>query len=239
MAEQLHAFEQAVASLSRYFVADQTLGESLHQVTELTMSALPQTDHVGITMMVDGRLTTSVFTHPQVPDIDQAQYRTGDGPCVDAYHTGHPHIISSTREPGRWQAFRDSAARHGVYSTMSLPLRIRGASIGALNLYSNAESSYGPADEHVGLLFATQAAFLLANAQAYWEARSLSENLEQAMASRATIEQAKGIIIGSMRCSAETAMQLLIRQSQAQNVKLRDIAAEIVGNATGPELPPG
>ena len=82
------------------------------------------------------------------------------------------------------------------------------------------------------MLFASQAAFLLANAQAYWDARTLSENLEQAMQSRAAIEQAKGIIMSSMRCTADEAINVLIRQSQDQNIKLRDLAAEIVRNAS-------
>jgi GAF domain-containing protein len=125
------SFEGAVAALTQYFVGNQTLAQSLHQVAELATRALPQTDHVGITMMVDGKLTTSIFTHPEVPEIDQAQYRTGDGPCIDAYRTGVPYFIDSTREPGRWQAFRDSADRHGVLSTMSLPMITHDGTIGA------------------------------------------------------------------------------------------------------------
>src|SRR5215204_4095548 len=122
MSDTRPPFEAAVAALTRYFVGNQTLGSSLHQVAELTMQALPQTEHVGVTLLVDGKLKTSVFTHPEVPEIDQAQYRTGDGPCVDAYREGTPYIIESTLESGRWQAFRESASRHGVYSTLSLPL---------------------------------------------------------------------------------------------------------------------
>ncbi len=60
----------------------------------------------------------------------------------------------------------------------------------------------------------------------------MSENLEQAMQSRATIEQAKGIIMATMSCDADAAMQLLIRQSQDQNIKLRELAAEIVRNTS-------
>ena len=221
-------FEATVAALSQYFVGNQTLGQSLHQVAELTLAALPQTDHVGITMLVDGKLTTSIFTHPEVPEIDQAQYRTGEGPCVDAYRDGVPYTIESTREPGRWQAFRDSAARHGVLSTLSLPLITRDGPIGALNLYAETQSAYDSDDLHTGGLFASQAAFLLANAQAYWDARTLSENLEQAMKSRSTIEQAKGIVMGAMGCGPDEAMQILIRQSQEQNIKLRQIAEELV-----------
>lgn len=107
--------------------------------------------------------------------------------------------------------------------------------IGAMNLYSETGNAFGDNDGRVGLLFASQAAFLLANAQAYWDARTLSENLEQAMESRAAIEQAKGIIMSAMGCDPDEAMQVIIRQSQDQNIKVRDIAAELVRNAKRPD----
>ena len=223
--------QEAVASLSQYFVGDATLSDTLHRVAELSMSALPQVSHVGLTLLVDGRPGTAVFTHPEVPEIDRAQYRTGRGPCLDAFRTGVPHIIGSTLERGDWQDFRDSAARHGVLSSMSLPLIAHAGPIGALNMYSETEQAFGAADLDVGNAFASQAAFVLANAQAYWDARLLSQNLEQAMLSRATIEQAKGIIIATSGCTEDEAMKVLVQQSQYQNVKVRDIAREIVDNA--------
>jgi GAF domain-containing protein len=232
MSEQVPLFEAAVAALTRFFVGNQNLGETLHQVTELTVQALPAADHVGITLLVDDKLKTSVFTHPEVPEIDQAQYRTGDGPCVDAYRTGLPYRIESTVEPGRWQEFRDSAVRHGVLSTLSLPLSVHDATIGAMNLYAEVERAFDDDDQRVAELFATQAAFLLANAQAYWDARTLSENLEEAMESRAEIEQAKGIIMATLGVTADGAFEQLRHQSQHENVKLRDIAREIVDRAS-------
>ena len=223
--------QDAVASLSQYFVGDQTLSDTLHRVAELSMSALPQVTHVGITLLVDGRPDTAIFTHPEVPEIDQAQYRTGIGPCLDAFRHGHPYVIDSTLEAGDWQAFRDSAARHGVMSSMSVPLIVHAGPIGALNMYSETERAFLDDDVEIGGAFASQAAFVLANAQAYWDARTLSENMAQAMQSRATIEQAKGIIMSTSGCTPDQAMDLLVQQSQHQNVKLRDIAREIFDNA--------
>jgi GAF domain-containing protein len=232
MSEASRHFESAAAALNQYFVGSQTLGESLRRVAELSIDALPQTSEVGITLLVDGKLKTSVFTHPEVADIDQAQYRTGHGPCVDAYHEGKTKLIDSTLQPGEWQAFRDSAAQHGVLSTMSLPLTAPNGPFGALNMYAQKERAYGEDDRRVGELFAAQAGLLLANAQAYWDARELSENLEQAMVSRATIEQAKGVIMANMGCSPQEAIEVLIQQSQQQNIKLRDLAVEIVRNVS-------
>jgi AmiR/NasT family two-component response regulator len=65
-------------------------------------------------------------------------------------------------------------------------------------------------------------------------AHTLSENLKQAMESRAPIEQAKGIIMGSMSCDANEAFAILKVQSQRQNLKVRDLAEEIVRNTMRP-----
>ena len=234
MSDQFSAFQAAVAALNNYFVGSQTLGDTLHQVAELTIQAVPETDHVGITLLVDGKLKTSVFTHPEVPEIDRAQYRTGDGPCLDAYRNSETYRVESTLQPGPWQEFRDSAARHGVLSTLSLPLKVGDITFGAMNMYAEVEGAFDADGQRVAELFATQAAFLLANAQAYWDARTMSENLQQAMESRAEIEQAKGIIMGTMGLDADAAFEQLRQQSQHENIKLRDIAREIVEKTRRP-----
>jgi hypothetical protein len=68
--------------------------------------------------------------------------------------------------------------------------------LGALNLYS-CDSVFSAEDEDLGAVFAAQAAIVLANAQAYWDARDLSEQLSEAMPYRAVIEQAKGILMSA------------------------------------------
>ena len=77
-----------------------------------------------------------------------------------------------------------------------------------------------------------EAAIVLANAQAYWDAFSLSERLGEAMHSRAVIEQAKGMLMAAQHCHEDTAFELLVRASQRENVKLREIARRIVDGAT-------
>ncbi len=134
----------------------------------------------------------------------------------------------------RWPAFSEAAAAHGVLSSMSLPLISRHGPVGALNVYSRSRAGFSDDDVQVGVQFATQAAIVLANSQAYWDARQLGQDMAQAMESRATIEQAKGILMGAQRCSADEAFQMLVRASQRENRKLREMAAEIVTRATEP-----
>src|SRR4051794_19142388 len=132
---------------------------------------------VGITMIVEGRQRTAVFTDEMAPEIDQAQYDSGDGPCLTAFAESRVTRIDDTLEPGDWMPFRAAAAEAGIRSTLSLPLLVENGALGAMNLYARTERAFKEDDRETGELFAAQAAIVLANTQAYWDARELSEHL--------------------------------------------------------------
>ena len=225
------ALSKGVEALNRYFLGDATMLETLTRVAEAARLATPQAESVGITMMVDGKPGTYVFTDPEIPEVDRAQYQSGRGPCIDAWRDGNVYGIEDTRADTRWPEFSSVANQHGIRSTLSIPMIASERTLGAMNLYATARHAFDANDQRTVQLFASQAAFLLANAQASWDARSLSENLVEALKSRAVIEQAKGIIMGAQGCTPEEAFETLVRQSQHENAKLRDIAAELVRNA--------
>jgi GAF domain-containing protein len=228
----------SLSALSRFFVGDGTVQETLLRVSDLTVEAVPAADLIGITMLVEGRPRTAIFTDDTAPEVDQAQYDAGDGPCLRAFLEQRVTQIESTREPGEWPAFRATAAAHGIGSTMSFPLMVDKASVGAMNLYSHRERAFGDRDRENGELFAAQASIVLANAQAYWDAQDLSRGLSEAMRSRAVIEQAKGILMAPGGVDEDAAFELLVRASQRENIKLRDVAAKIVANAVARAEPP-
>ena len=58
--------------------------------------------------------------------------------------------------------------------------------------------------------------------------KELGEGLQQAMLSRATIEQAKGILMARHKLTADAAFDLLRKASSHRNVKLRTLAEQIV-----------
>ena len=218
-------------ALARFIVGTATLEETLQQVSELVEQALPQTDMTGVTMVVGGKPSTAVFTNGEAPEIDVSQYESGQGPCLQAYLTKQVVTIESTENETHFASFCHSARAHGVVSTLSLPLIAGDDGIGALNLYSKKPAAFGEEDAVMGERFATQAAVVLANSQAYWDSRLLSEHLAEAMVSRATIEQAKGIIMSQSGVDARAAFEMLRTASQRENRKVREIAEDIVSLA--------
>lgn len=225
------AVQDSLAALSCYFVGDRSMGETLTRVCEAAVDAIPAASLAGISMTVDARVGTYVCTDARVEEIDRGQYESGEGPCLDAFRTGVVHSVASTTTSSDYPAFCALARKHGIGSVLSLPLRAGSEVAGALNVYARREGAFGEAEQEAGELLASHAAFVLINSRAYWDARTLSDNLAQAMASRAEIEQAKGIIMGSTGVSADAAFELLKQQSQHLNRKLRDVAIDIVRHA--------
>ena len=229
--------KESLAALSRFFVGDGTLKDTLDRVAQLAQEAVPAAAITGMTMLVEGRTRTAVFTDEMAAEIDQVQYETGIGPCLDAFRHSEIFRIDDTVKDDRWRPFSEAAAANGIRSTLSLPLVASHEGMGALNFYSRVPNGFADDDVAVGTQFAIQAAIVLANAQAYWDAHQLSQGLATAMKSRATIEQAKGILMGAQRCSADEAFQILVRASQRENRKLREVAEDLV-NRVQHRVPP-
>jgi putative methionine-R-sulfoxide reductase with GAF domain len=208
---------------------EESLDTNLRQVAELAVRNVTGADFAGITLMREGRPTTAAFTDPASPEIDAAQYESGEGPCLDAFRQNTVFYVRDTRTDTRWLSFAEAAADHGVLSTLSLPHTAGPGAIGALNMYSQTAEGFVNQDE--ATMFGVQAAIVLSNAQAFWATQQLAADLERALQSRAVIEQAKGIIIGARRCSPDAAFDVLVQQSQFENRKVREIAKEIVRDA--------
>jgi GAF domain-containing protein len=225
---QDRAFDDGLAELSQYFVGDKTMLDTLHRVATLAVEAIEPAAYAGLTMLIDGEMMTGVFTDADAPEIDRAQYDTGEGPCLDAFRTGEIHRVTSTEADGPWPAFRAACRAHGIMSTASFPMLIDDVRHGALNIYSTDTDAFGADEIRTGRSFAAQAGVVVAYARSYWNARQLSGHLEAALVHRAEIEQAKGIIIASTGVSPDAAFEVLVKQSQPENRKLRDVAAELV-----------
>jgi GAF domain-containing protein len=228
---------EAITAVNRFLVADRSLGETLQRVAELAVQAIEPAAAVGITLFDDGRRPkTALWTDDSAPRIDQVQYEEGSGPCVNAYKERRIIRVDDVRTVrNQWPAFSERAVQEAVLSTLSLPLVAGDDTLGGFNLYARDPNAFSSEHEADAELFATEAAVVLANASAYWAMSDLAFGLRTAMQSRAEIEQAKGILMATRRCTAEKAFQMLVQASQRNNEKLRDIAARIVASQAAPQ----
>ena len=220
----------AIEALGRISVLEGTIADTLHRVAVLADETVAGSAMVGLTLEIDSRLATPVFTDEDAPEVDAEQYRSGAGPGLDAYRHARPYRIDSTREERRWPEFAAACVTRGILSTLSLPIGSAGEVVGAVNFYARDERAFGASDEEVAARFAVQAATVIVNTRAYWDARELGEQLTEALASRVVIERAKGVLMAAGHTGDE-AFDLLRRASQRENRKVRLVADDVVAEA--------
>src|SRR5882724_647006 len=91
---------------------------------------------VGILLADAGQdLRHIASTDPVARALEEAQERTGEGPCVDAYVEGRTVHTVDLRRDGRWPELARTVASDGVRAVLGVPTRLGGSLIGTLNAY--------------------------------------------------------------------------------------------------------
>ena len=223
----------ATAELQELLLATEDITGFLDHLATLAVTVLPADTSCGITLRREHGAMTVASSDARASQVDEIQYGHDEGPCLHSLRTGQAVVVDDLAADDRWGAYRMPALGHGIRSSLSLPLRTNGEIIGALNIYAGTPHAFGPQEQRAACRFADEASRALALAVRIADRTDMSDHLQTALVSRAVIDQALGIIMGQNRCTADEAFDLLRTISQNRNIKLRDIAAEMVTAVSG------
>jgi len=216
------------AELGKIVLGDEPLAQILERVVHVASRVLPTTAEASITLISADNPFTVAFAGERAIALDERQYQADRGPCLDAASSAQLIQIPDMKQETRWPAFAQAATELGVQSSLSVPLPIQRDLTGALNFYSSDPHGFDEQSIELAQTFAGHAGVAVANAHLYETTAALAEQMQDAMRTRAVIEQAKGIIMREQRCDADEAFDTLVRMSQQSHVKLRELAQRIV-----------
>lgn len=190
-----------------------------------------------ITVRLGGRSAVAATTDEAASACDHAEQAAGDGPCLEAARIERLITVPDVSADDRWPQWRDTTLANGFASAAAVPASSRaGADLDlAINLYRPTLGDWDPEALAAVGRFADDAAGAVAVAARVEEQTQVNTDLKQAMASRAVIDQALGVIMAQNRCGPEEAFGILRRASQHRNAKLRDVAALVVAQVSGAE----
>lgn len=209
-------------------LAEEPFDAILEIVSYDARAEIPHAEEVSVTL-ADGRgFRTAAHTSDRIAKADSLQHELDEGPCVDASKERQAFEIEAMSREQRWPRYVPGALEAGIGSSLSLPLYGGEGTSGALNVYSRQEKAFDDEDRRVGGEFARRASVLLANAAAFAAQTELAEQLRQAVATREVIGKAIGILMEREGIDDEAAFTMLRTASQNSNLKLRDIAEELV-----------
>ncbi|WP_198671787.1 GAF and ANTAR domain-containing protein [Desertihabitans aurantiacus] len=207
---------------------DRPLGDVLTEIVGIAREAMPDTDAASITLIRGENAFTAAHVGQLALEADELQYQRGYGPCLDAARAGQAFLIEDMADEQRWPDYCRHAAAHGVGASLSIPLPFQGITIGVVNTYALRPRAYSDLDLALGQEVAAWVAVAVGNAEGTAQTLQELEEMRTAMLSRATIEQAKGILMERYKISADQAFNVLTRTSQQTNTKLRSVAEELV-----------
>ena len=215
--------------LVRQSLHEQPMVGLLQGVTDLVKAVMPGDPEASLTLLVEQRPSTVVATGQLAVDLDEGQYESGHGPCLHAAATQEVTEIPDTSSETRWPDHARRAAEHGNLSSLSLPLAIQDPQAsGALNIYARQPNAFDEDSRSVAGRFAPYVAVAAGNLCLYRRSVRRADNLEAALASRAGIERAKGILIERHDLTVDGAFRILARASVHTHISVRRLAEHLV-----------
>jgi GAF domain-containing protein len=183
-------------------------------------------------MLVDqhGTLQLMASSSEEMRALELFEMSHDQGPCMDCFANHQPvnADLRSDDAASRWPQFTAEALRHSVTAVQALPMRLRGQTIGALNIFHTLGAGLDDHDIALAQALADIATIALLQRKALISSEVLSEQLQEALNDRIVIEQAKGLLAERGQLDVDTAFKVLRGYCRASRLPLTRTARELV-----------
>jgi transcriptional regulator with GAF, ATPase, and Fis domain len=220
---------ETFVELTDTMVADFDVIDFLHVLTDRSVQLL-DVSAAGL-LLADprGALRVVAASSEAARLLELFQLQNDEGPCLDCFRAGQP--VSATdlsTEAQRWPRFARVAQETGFAAVQALPMRLRDQVIGALNLFRATPGPFDPVGMRVGQAMADVATISLLQERNMRHTDALNEQLQTALNSRVTIEQAKGKLAERLGLDMDQAFNLLRDNARSRNLRLSDLAQAFI-----------
>jgi GAF domain-containing protein len=226
--EQL--LSRAFVGLADTLVDDYDIIDLLDRLVGYSVELLTA-DAAGI-LLVDSQQALQVVasSHEDANVMELLQLQSDQGPCMECFSTGEAVSVPDLADVGgRWPVFVAAVAERGVYrSVHALPLRLRGETIGTMNLFHGQSGVLPAADLVLGQALADVATIGILSERAIRSREVVAEQLQTALNHRMIIEQAKGVLAHQGNLTMAAAFDRLRRYARNHNARLSEVARKVV-----------
>lgn len=223
MEQELLALSAELARIMRLVEDDDIAGALSRFVTRATR-VIPGCDEAAIIIRTKTDHEAEVIASAREPRLITTQ----PGPVLEALIFGEPRILGDVSTDQRWPGYAAELTAHGLRSCLALPLVTRADEAAVLVLYSATPNQFADTTFDLVLLFALHAGVAFDNAALYHDSRKLIEQLRTALRTRALIGSAQGLLMHRNGYDSERAFTALRTASQHHNIKLRDLASQLI-----------
>ena len=221
--DRIGSLPRVIAEVARSLQAETGEADTMDLAVKLALEVVDGAEDAGISMVYrSGLVETPAFTDEQVLLADQIQHELGEGPGMTAVRDEQVVSCPDLAAESRWGKWGLRAAQEtGFASMLCFRMFTRDECLGVLSVYAASPRAFTGADVDCGISFAAHTAIAIAVARQ-------DENKDIAMDSRSLIGQATGIVMDRYDLDAVRAFAVLKRISTQNNVKLHQVAVELI-----------
>lgn len=215
-------------TLADTLVQDFDLTDLLHTLVSSCVDVLDTTAAGILLASPSGTMRVVASSDERMRMLELFELQNDEGPCTDCHHTGEAVHEGDLRTTERWPSFSSRALEEGFVAVDAIPLRLRDARLGALNLFGSTPGGLSETDLRVAQGLADVASIGLLQERAVRESQMLAEQLQHALNSRVTIEQAKGILAVQGELSVGDAFEKLRSHARSTSTRASEVANRII-----------
>jgi transcriptional regulator with GAF, ATPase, and Fis domain len=166
--------------------------------------------------------------------LEEAQSRTGQGPCVDTYVHGHPVHTDDLAVETRWPRSRRTVLDHGVRAVLGVPVKLRGTTVGSLDVYRDHPHAWDDSEREALVRYSVVLEATLRTVLAAHGATELAGQLQYALDNRVLIERAVGFVMARTDVDPVTAFDVLRSAARRHRRKVAEVARQVLDTRTVP-----
>jgi GAF domain-containing protein len=178
----------------------------------------------------DGALRWASASEQHSQLVEEDQERMAGGPCMAAFVQRAAVAVRNASTEPDIEGSRSVLLSAGIQAALSVPVELQGGPIGTLDIYSTTPRDWD--DSEVGALqaYAGIVANLLGSAAAAHLKGQLADQLQAALAHRALIEQAKGVLMEREHLDPAAAFERLRAVARSSSRKVADVAHDVLAD---------
>lgn len=239
MAETERPLVKVLASFADTLVSEFDVSELFYRLVD-SCTQLADADDAGLLLMdKEGKLGIAAATSESTRLVELLQLQASEGPCLDAFRSGEPvqtGPLTSQEAETRWPKFAPMAASAGFDSVVAVPMRLRDTVLGSLNLFRLGPGEATDRDVTFVQVLADLATIAIVQDRVVEDARTVIDQLQTALDTRVSIEQAKGIIAARSDLDVTTAFERIRSYARSSNSRLSEVSARIISGELSHEF---
>lgn len=219
----------AFVKLADTLVAEYDVLDLLHSLVDSSVQLLDAAAAGLLLADPNGQLKVLAATSEESRLVETLQQRAGVGPCIDCFRSGVVVTVEDVgAEEERWPEFCRASLSQGFRSVHAIPMRLHGKTIGALNLFRTEAGTLDAEDTAIGQGLADVATIGILQERTIRESATVNEQLQRALNSRISIEQAKGVISHLSGVDMDEAFRRLRHYARSNSQNLHQTAEAVI-----------